>query len=285
VAPSAGAGRGRARRTRPALGQHFLVDEHILHRLVTALEPNPPDVVLEIGPGTGTLTRLLAPRVSRVLAIEKDRRLAIECGMRNAECGIANVEIVRADALRVDWHALIPHSALGPAHFKIVGNIPYYITSPLVDKALTPPLPALVVFLVQAEVARRMAAPPGSRTYGALSVGVQSVSRVEHLFRVKAGAFRPPPAVDSAAIRLTPRSDVTWESGELERFRRFVGACFGRRRKQLHNVLRGVTGWSAGAVATLCDALGLDPTTRPERLDPETFQRIWRETLRGTGGL
>lgn len=279
----ADARKGGARRGRPALGQHFLTDEHVLQRIVEALGPDPRDTVLEIGPGTGTLTRLLAARVSHVVAIEKDRGLATECERRNAERGIANVELVRADALQVDWHALIPPSATRNPQWKIVGNIPYYITSPLIDKALTPPLPARVVMLVQAEVAERIAARPGSRVYGALSVGVQSVCHAEKLFRVKAGAFRPPPAVDSAVIRLTPRAEVSWEARDLEQFRRFVGACFSRRRKQLHNVLRAVTGWPAGAVAALCGALGLDPALRPERLDPGTFERLWRETLRGTG--
>jgi 16S rRNA (adenine1518-N6/adenine1519-N6)-dimethyltransferase len=279
-----GAG-GRARRSTRALGQHFLFDERILGRIVEALEPDPRDTVLEVGSGTGTLTRLLAPRVSRVVAIEKDRRLAAECGVRNAECGILNVEIVTADALTIDWHSLVPHSAFRTPYFKITGNIPYSITTPLIDKALTPPLPERVVFLVQAEVADRVVARPGSRTYGALSVGVQTVTRAEKLFRVKPGAFRPPPRVESAVIRLTPTSAGVWDRGELRRFRRFVVSCFSQRRKQLHNVLRAVTGWPADEIDALCASLGLDPAVRPERLDPETFVRVWREALRGKAQL
>lgn len=280
-----GAG-GRARRSTRALGQHFLFDERILGRIVEALAPDPRDTVLEIGPGTGTLTRLLAPHVSRVVAIEKDRQLAAQ--LRIADFELGNVEIVAADALRLDWHALVrqsatrnPQSAIADPHFKITGNIPYAITTPLIDKALTPPLPGRVVFLVQAEVADRVAARPGSRTYGALSVGVQTVSRAERLFRIKPGAFRPPPRVESAVIRLTPKSAASWDRDALRRFRRFVVSCFGQRRKQLHNVLRAVTGRSADEIATLCASLGLDPAVRPERLDPETFVRVWREALRG----
>src|SRR5205823_3979596 len=171
----------------------------------------PADVVLEIGPGKGSLTAELCARGLRVIAIEKDRGLTEETRLRIADCGLAGLEMVMGDALRVDWHALVdrtlanpqsaivnPQSSLPNPRFKIIGNIPYNITSPLIDKALTPPLPERIVFLVQAEVAARVAAAPGSKTYGALSVGVQAVCRVERLSTVRAGAFHPRPRVDSA---------------------------------------------------------------------------------------
>src|SRR5207245_240163 len=158
-----------------------------LRRIADALEPSPEDVVIEIGPGRGSLTAHLAPRVARVIAIEKDRRLARELrGKGNGEWG--NVQIVEGDALRLDWLDLvlgttlphspfpiprlstIPHSPVPIPRFKIVGNIPYNITSPLIEKALTPPLPERIVFLVQREVAERIAATPGRKAYGALSV-------------------------------------------------------------------------------------------------------------------
>ncbi|HYL22421.1 MAG TPA: rRNA adenine dimethyltransferase family protein, partial [Gemmatimonadales bacterium] len=155
------------------LGQHFLTDRNILERIVDALDPAPGEVVLEIGPGKGSLTEALLARGLTVIAVEKDRRLAHECGVRNAEFGVERLSIVLGDALRLDWHVLIdshpgiPHSALRTPHFKVAGNIPYNITSPLLEKALTPPLPERVVFLVQKEVADRLAAGPGSRVYGA----------------------------------------------------------------------------------------------------------------------
>ena len=259
------------------LGQHFLSDPRLLSKIVDALDPTPEDVVVEIGAGKGSLTEQLLARGLRVIAIEKDRRLAAQCGVRNAECGMDRLTVVHGDALRTDWHALlIPHSAFRIPHFKVVGNIPYAITSPLIDKALTPPLPERIVFLVQREVAERLAARPGSRDYGALSVGVQATCRVEQLFRVKPGAFHPAPRVASALVRLTPRQDPLVSAEQLGAFRAFVTACFTRRRKQLRNVVMAATGRPAAAVLAGLERLGLDPAARPETLRPEAFARLLR---------
>ena len=235
------------------LGQHFLSDRGILGRIVDALDPVPGETVLEIGPGQGTLTDVLLERGLDVIAIEKDRALAVELGGRE------NLTVIEGDALEVDW----------PPARKVVGNIPYYITTPLIDKALRPPLPERVVFLVQEEVADRIAAPPGNKTYGALSVGVQAVCRVEKLFTVAPGAFRPPPKVRSAVIRLTPLADPLIRPEEVAPFRVFVTACFSKRRKQLKNAVPGIT-------EAQLRQLGLDPTIRPERLRPEDFVRLLR---------
>ncbi|HZH79729.1 MAG TPA: 16S rRNA (adenine(1518)-N(6)/adenine(1519)-N(6))-dimethyltransferase RsmA [Gemmatimonadales bacterium] len=268
------------------LGQHFLTDRNILGRIVDALDPAPGEVVLEIGPGKGSLTELLAPRVRSVIAIEKDRRLAADCRLRIADCGLDNVEVVDADALRLNWHEVVaasfsnPQSAIRNPQFKIVGNIPYNITSPLLDKALTPPLPACIVFLLQREVADRLSAPPGSKTYGALSVGVQAQCRVERLFAVPAGAFAPRPKVTSALVRLTPLADPVVEPGEVPAFRAFVTACFARRRKQLRNVLMAATGRSAAVVTAALHEFSLDPTARPETLGPPAFARLLRWSAR-----
>lgn len=234
------------------LGQHFLSDPRILGRIVDALDPVPGETVLEIGSGKGSLTEALLARGLHVVAIEKDRALA-------GALARANLRVVEGDALRLEW----------PRVPKIVGNIPYYITSPLIDKALTPPLPERVVFLVQAEVADRLAASPGTKTYGALSIGVQSVCRVEKLFTVAPGSFKPPPKVRSAVVRLTPLAQPLIRPEEIAPFRAFVTACFSKRRKQLRNAVPGLS-------ADQLEELGIDPTLRPERLAPEGFVRLLR---------
>jgi 16S rRNA (adenine1518-N6/adenine1519-N6)-dimethyltransferase len=279
------------------LGQHFLTDITILDRIVAALNPVADDVVLEIGPGEGSLTRRLASRVGRVVAIEKDEALIEEKrkekgerrkekGKESDERGIwpENVSLVVGDALRLDWHAemrkaflLSPFSFLP---FKVIGNIPYYITTPLIEKALTPPLPSVVVFLMQREVADRLAAPPGSKTYGALSVGVQAVANVERLFTVKAGAFRPPPKVDSAVVRLTPRASPAVEEGERPAFRAFTAQLFSQRRKQLVRSLRDAAGLDKAGAERLLAAAGIDATARPEVLASEQLVTLFRTTLR-----
>ncbi len=259
------------------LGQHFLTDSNILRHIVDALDPGPDDVVLEIGAGRGSLTAALAPRVGQVMAIEKDRRLGAALA-RNAAA--TNVRLIAGDALRLDWHALFAESPGGlrapSAACKVVGNIPYNITAPLIEKALTPPLPARIVFLVQAEVAARLAAAPGSKAYGALSVGVQAVSIVERLFTVPASAFTPPPQVESALVRLSPLARPLVGAEELGAFRAFVTRCFTRRRKQLRNVVMAATGRSSAAVLAGLRALGLDPRVRPETLPPAAFVRLLR---------
>ncbi len=150
----------------------------------------------------------------------------------------------------------------------------------MIDKALTPPLPTRIVFLVQAEVAARIAAAPGSKTYGALSVGVQAVCRVERLFAVRAGAFHPRPRVDSGLVRLTPLAQPAVAPTELAAFRAFVRACFTRRRKQLRNVVMAATGRPAAVVQAGLSELGLDVAARPETLAAAEFARLLRWSAR-----
>lgn len=267
------------------LGQHFLSDRKLLARIADAVEPHPGETVIEIGPGRGDLTMALLERGAVIVAIERDRVLAAGLETRNAERGTPGLTVVTGDALQTDWHALVPrsafpvpHSALPFPQWKVVGNIPYYITSPLIAKALTPPLPERVVFLVQAEVADRLAASPGSKTYGALTVGVQAVARVERLFAIPAGAFRPPPRVASAVVRLTPLAQPLIQPAEGPAFRRFVTACFSQRRKQLRNAVAAARGIPAGDAAAGLERLGLDPTARPERVTVADFVRLLRWT-------
>jgi 16S rRNA (adenine1518-N6/adenine1519-N6)-dimethyltransferase len=182
---------------------------------------------------------------------------------------------VEADALEADWHALA-----GP-EFLVAGNIPYNITSPLIDKALAPPRPRRIVFLVQQEVADRVGAAPGSEAYGALSVGVQAVARAERLFTVPAGAFHPRPRVDSAVLRLTPLAAPIVTDGEVERFRRLVVGLFGFRRKQLGRGLRQLTGWDVGRVEGALAAAGIAASARPETVPPAGFAALLRALVDG----
>ena len=247
-------------RAKRRLGQHFLSDPRILDRIADALGAGPDDTVLEIGPGPGGLTAALAERAGRVIAIEKDRELVP--GLRERFPG---AHVVEGDALDLDWHAL------AGARFLVAGNIPYNITSPLIDKALEPPRPGRIVFLVQKEVADRVTAPPGGSAYGALSVGVQAVARAERLFTVSAGSFHPRPKVDSAVLRLTPLDQPLVGDDGLGRFRRLVVGVFAYRRKQLGRGLRELTGWPADRVEAALARAGANPQARPETLAPTGF--------------
>jgi 16S rRNA (adenine1518-N6/adenine1519-N6)-dimethyltransferase len=271
------------------LGQHFLTNPAILDRIVAALEPDPDDVVIEVGPGRGTLTARLGPRVGHVIAIEKDRRLVAELlGKGKGETGKGlppNVRVYAGDALEADWVSMIPEPTFPLSRFpfpgfKVIGNIPYYITTPLIEKALSPPLPRLVVFLVQQEVADRLAAKPGSRTFGALSAGVQSVAAVERLFLVRKGAFHPPPRVDSALVRLRPLAEPMVQPQEQAPWRRFLAGLFSQRRKQLGRGLRALTGWKKEEAEALLRAVDVDPESRPEVLRPQELVRVFRASAR-----
>jgi 16S rRNA (adenine1518-N6/adenine1519-N6)-dimethyltransferase len=259
-------------RAKKRFGQHFLSNPHLLDRIAAALDPHPGDRVLEIGPGHGALTGALLARGARITALEVDRDLI--AGLRARFPGVA---VVAADALEVDWHELAGPGDEG--RWLIAGNIPYNITTPLIDKALLPPRPAAVVFLVQKEVADRVTARPGTAESGALSVGVQAVSRADRVFIVPAGAFHPPPRVDSAVIRLTPLAPPLVTDREVPGFRRLVTGLFSYRRKQVLRGLRELTGWPADRAVQVLAGLGVDPTVRPEVLAPATFVALFRAVV------
>jgi 16S rRNA (adenine1518-N6/adenine1519-N6)-dimethyltransferase len=251
-------------RPKRRLGQHFLHDPRILTRLAEALGATEADTVLEIGPGPGGLTEALVRVARRVVAIEKDAEIIPALRER-----VPRAEIIEGDALELDWVEL----AGGPGGL-VTGNIPYNITSPLLDKALTPPRPRRIVFLVQKEVALRVGAAPGTREYGALTVGIQAVAKTEVLFTVPAGAFKPVPKVDSAALRLDPLSRPLIADHEVRSFRAAVVGLFGFRRKQLLRAVRELTGWDAQGAARAVEGAGLNPMARPEVLSPPEFLRL-----------
>jgi 16S rRNA (adenine1518-N6/adenine1519-N6)-dimethyltransferase len=246
------------------LGQHFLFDPGILRRIAGAAVASPGDTVLEIGPGRGTLTRELAALAAHVTAIEADRRLAAALA---AAPPAGNVTVVAGDALEVPW----------PRVTVVCGNIPYQITSPLLDRALRPPRAARIVFLVQAEVAERLAARPGTRAWGALTAGVRLVADVERLFTVPAGAFRPPPRVRSALVRLVPLAAPLVASEEEERrTRSMIQAAFQRRRQQLVRTLREAWGVERAEAVRLLGAAGVAPEARVEVLEPARLVALAR---------
>jgi 16S rRNA (adenine1518-N6/adenine1519-N6)-dimethyltransferase len=254
--------------TRKSLGQHFLSDPRILARIADALELTASETVVEVGPGRGALTERLLERAGRVVAIEVDRALAAL--LRERWRDEPRLTIAEGDVLETDMATLVE------GDYALVGNIPYYITTPILFRALEPPRPTRAVFLVQREVAERMSAAPGSGEYGALSVNLQALARVELLFRVGAGAFHPPPKVESAVVKVTPRADAVIEPALERRFRELVIAAFGLRRKQMRRVVRTILDLDATAADALLAAAAIEPEARPETLAPADFARLTR---------
>jgi 16S rRNA (adenine1518-N6/adenine1519-N6)-dimethyltransferase len=253
---------------RKSLGQHFLNDPRILGRIADALELDGSEVVVEVGSGRGSLTELLLSRARRVVAIEYDRALAALLRARYE--GDARLTVIERDVLDLRLADL----AGGP--FVLAGNVPYYITTPIIFLGLERPRPSRAVYLVQREVAERIVAPPGSKAYGALSVNVQALAGASLLFRVPAGAFHPPPKVESAVIRLVPDDAPVVAPDEEAAFRVFVQGAFGFRRKQMRRVLRSLWTLDAERADQLLEEAGVDPTARPETLAPSDFARLLR---------
>jgi 16S rRNA (adenine1518-N6/adenine1519-N6)-dimethyltransferase len=259
-------------RPKKSLGQNFLIDPNLQRKIVTALAPGPDDEILEIGPGRGALTDHLVGMPRRLTLVELDDRLSEELQVRYE--GRADVHVVHADFLKVDIRSLTER----PEELKVVGNIPYNVTAPIVFRLLEPPRPAEIVLMVQREVAQRMAASPGTAEYGALTVGVQSVARVETLFKVPRTAFRPVPRVDSSVVRLVPRRPAPMSPEEEARLRELTRVAFGWRRKQFQKTLRDHPRYRLPreAVERLEAESGLDLTGRPETFSPGSFLTLSR---------
>jgi 16S rRNA (adenine1518-N6/adenine1519-N6)-dimethyltransferase len=253
---------------RKSLGQHFLSDPRILARIADALAPTSDETVVEIGPGRGGLTEQLLARAGRVIAIEVDRMLAAR--LRERYAGDPRLDVVERDVLETNL------GVLAGDDFALVGNVPYYITTPILFHALRPPRPTRAVYLVQREVAERLSASPGTKAYGALTVNVSALASAETLFRVAPGSFSPPPSVDSAVVRITPRAEPAVAPDEEEAFRTLVQQAFGMRRKQMRRVVRSVLSVPAARAEELLAVAGIDPEARPETLSPEQFAALLR---------
>jgi 16S rRNA (adenine1518-N6/adenine1519-N6)-dimethyltransferase len=265
-------------RAKKSLGQNFLTDPNIQRRIVAALEPQPEDTVVEIGPGLGALTRHLLGGVKRLIAIELDNELAARL---QSELGNRpDFQLVHENALDVDFARLDL-----PANYKAIGNIPYNITTPLLFKLLERPhRPRSIVVMVQREVANRITATPGNKEYGALSVGVQTIAQAERLFTVARGSFRPVPGVDSAIVRITPLAPPPLSAAEEHDVRHLTRATFAHRRKQLQKSLRTTEPYTLNPeqIVALEQATGLQLDARPETLSAGQFIALAR-ALRALG--
>ena len=249
-------------RPRKRFGQHFLHDRGIVQHILDAFDPQPDETPVEIGPGPGALTRPLLERCARLHVVELDRDLAAQL-----RTGFAPERLVvhEADALKFDFGALTKPGG----KIRLIGNLPYNISTPLLFHLLDQERYIHdMLFMLQKEVVDRMAAPPGGKDYGRLSVMIQWRLRVEKLFNVRPGAFTPPPKVDSSVVRLTPHAAPPIQVRDADAFARVVKAAFAQRRKTLRNNLKGLM------TAEILESLGIDPQRRAETLTLAEFAAL-----------
>ncbi|AWV08127.1 16S rRNA (adenine(1518)-N(6)/adenine(1519)-N(6))-dimethyltransferase RsmA [Marilutibacter maris] len=261
--PARAPSKGFSAEAKKSLGQHFLHERGIIDRIVRAVNPKPDDRLVEIGPGQGAITFPLLDAHGRLTVIEFDRDLIFPLTEAAREHG--TLRVIHRNVLEVDFTALAGEE--GP--LRLVGNLPYNLSSPILFHALEH---AAVIrdmtFMLQKEVVDRMAAGPGSKTYGRLSVMLQAYCEVTPLFSVPPGAFRPPPKVDSAVVRLLPRAPETIGIDDPARFAAVVRDAFGQRRKTLRNAL------SQQCDSERIEAAGIRPDLRAEQLEVADFVRL-----------
>lgn len=255
-------------RPKKKLGQHFLIDSSAIEKILTTANLRKEDVVLEIGSGLGLLTKELAKRVKKVIGFEVDERL---CSIsQKILADFSNVEIRREDILRVSPTDLQP---IGK--FKVIGNLPYYITTPIIftlfgwSKNLL-----LAILTVQKEVAERLVSPPGRKEYGILSIGAQFYSQVEKLADFKKESFFPAPEVNSSLIRIKMRENPPVLVKDEKNFFNLVRVSFGQRRKQLVNVLSKGLKMKKEIISNKLSLIGIDPKRRAETLSLEEFAKL-----------
>ncbi|HEX6747915.1 MAG TPA: 16S rRNA (adenine(1518)-N(6)/adenine(1519)-N(6))-dimethyltransferase RsmA [Longimicrobium sp.] len=253
-------------RAKRSLGQNFLIDPNIQRKIVAALDPSPDDEVLEIGPGVGALTRHLAGTVRRLVLVELDNDLAAR--LREEFAGEPSVEVINEDVLDVPLERI----TADPARLKVIGNIPYNITTPILFSLLERrPRPAMIVLMVQREVADRILEKAGSKTYGALAVGVQAVADATRVLNVSRDAFRPVPDVMSSVVRIVPHDPPRLTTDDEAALRELTRAAFQQRRKQFQRILRDAYHLSVDEVEAVGRAAGMDLVQRPETFSAEKF--------------
>jgi 16S rRNA (adenine1518-N6/adenine1519-N6)-dimethyltransferase len=246
------------------LGQHFLVDRGVIDHIVLAIDPRPGDRLVEIGPGQGAITFPLLRRHGELTVIEFDRDLITP--LMEASEGLGRLTIIHKDVLQVDFSRLADDDGHAASRIRLVGNLPYNISSPILFHALEHAAAIRDMhFMLQKEVVDRMGAEPGSKVYGRLSVMLQAVCHVEPLFDVPPAAFRPPPKVDSAVVRLRPRPAAQVGIADPLVFERVVREAFGQRRKTLRNALQ------ASCDAEAIAAAGIRPDLRAEQVPVQGF--------------
>jgi 16S rRNA (adenine1518-N6/adenine1519-N6)-dimethyltransferase len=248
------------------LGQNYLLDEAILQKITACAELSATDTVLEIGPGLGSLTRHLSRAAGSVIAVELDRKLIPVLEIVLAD--FKNVQLIQGDILELDLHKAIPAEG-----YRVVANIPYYITSAVIRHLLEHgPRPACLVLTIQREVAERICAAPGEMSLLALSV--QLYGHPEIAGRIPAGAFYPPPKVDSAILKIDIHPEPLIPAGRIERFFQFAKAGFSQKRKTLRNSLSGGLRIPAEKAGLLLQEAGIDPQRRAETLSLQEWGRL-----------
>lgn len=263
-----------------SLGQNFLSDIHIIEDIVDGSDIEPEDLVIEIGPGMGVLTAAAAERAGKVIAVEIDKKLIPILKETLAEYD--NVEVINADIMKTDLTEIV--EANRPADggkVRVIGNLPYYITTPIIMKLLEESVPAdSITIMMQKEVADRIKAEPGGKDYGALTVAVGFYCTITHVADAPKEVFVPRPKVDSTVIRLDLRKECPVDLIDQKIFFETVKGGFGQRRKTLLNSLTGVRGLPKPEIADALDAAGIDSKRRAETLSLDEFAAVANEIAR-----
>lgn len=276
------------RNRKPKLGQHFLRDDHAARRIIEALGDISQTTVLEIGPGTGALTRILVRSARRVIAIELDKVLAAQLRMRFAMA--SNIEVIEGDVLAIDFDTIFgpkpgtsrPGLEWKPEPVDVVGNLPYFITSDILLRLFEyRRYFRQMIIMVQREVAERLSAKPGTKDYGLLSATAQLYTRVQQLFTLPPGAFNPPPKVHSAVLRLTVAPQLEQLGVEEEGFIRFLRLSFGQKRKTLWNNLKSQ--YNQKHLRAALDEADVKPNIRAEALPLDKTAALFRALVNRDG--